>query len=384
MKILLLDNSHLPKVGGKEIVVHHLARQYNAQGHSASLAGPAGYRKFRQLDFGYPVRRTWSVPLLSQDTQWRLRLRYLLARSDFDVLHAHTTYPTAYHALRELQRTGRQAPLVVTPHGADIHKVPEIGFGKRLDPQLDQKIGWLVQHCDRTTAISASVRDSLIDAGAPAGRIVDIPNGVDVQRLSTPVAVDARAHLGLPATAPLFVSIGNYHPRKGHETLVAALAQCPPEAHLAIVGRQDPAFCAQVQREHGSRVIFTGTFDFQLPGATEPDVLAALLQQCTAYVSASMSEGTEGLSLALLEAMAARACVIATAVSGNRDVIENERNGLLVPPGDADALAAAMQRVCAGSVNPAELGDAAHASVADSSWQAIAARYLDLFESLLT
>ena len=194
LNILLLDNSHLPSVGGKEIVVHHLARQLLALGHQVTLAGPGGFLKNRKLDLGYPVQRFPSLPWGSTDTRWRLQVEVIFRRASYDIVHSHTTYPSGYHAQRWLSRSSRPIPLVVTPHGADIHKVPEQNWGKRLDPAIDRKICWLLNHCAAATAISDSVYDSLLDAGAPAERVHRIPNGVDTERMSAPATIDVRKH----------------------------------------------------------------------------------------------------------------------------------------------------------------------------------------------
>ncbi|MEM7220398.1 MAG: glycosyltransferase family 4 protein [Pseudomonadota bacterium] len=389
MRILLLDNSHLPRIGGKEIVVHHLANQYLALGHEVVLGGPSRIWADRKVRFSYPVKRLPSVSGLDKDMQWRMKVRWLL-RGGYDIVHAHTTHPSGYAAARVLEdvaERGQSAPpLVVTPHGADIHKVPEVNFGKRLNPVLDEKIRWTLQRCGAATAISDSVRDSLLDAGIDAEKIVPIANGVDAQRLGTPVDHDARATLGLDADAELIVSIGNFHPRKGHATLVAATANSSREKlHLVIIGRTDPDFVADVERRGlSSRVTFTGAIPFPVPGQNNgPDLTAALLQQCNAYVSASMGEGTEGLSLALLEAMSAGTCIVATAVSGNRDIIEDGSNGLLVAPNSVEALTTAIDRVCANRVERDALAAASTKTVEPYSWRAIAGQYIELFERLL-
>lgn len=383
MRILLLDNSHLPTIGGKEIVVHHLARQYQALGHDVRVAGPSGYRAYKSIDMGYPIDAYPSLPLLSRDQQWRFRARRIIKSGSYDAIHAHMTYPCAFHALRVLRKANSSLPLVVTPHGADIHKAPEVNFGMRLKPDLDEKICWTVKNATATTAISASVRSSLIDAGANPEKLHDISNGVDLDRLQTPASVQAREWLGVPDDAPLLVSIGNYHPRKGHNVLVDALANTRNQnIHLAIVGRTSETFVASVKNSpHGDRVHFTGALEFPIAGiTTAPDYLVAMLQQCTAYVSSSVGEGTEGLSLALLEAMAAGACPVATSVSGNKDIIEDQNNGLLVQPDSAHALAAAIDTLIATPELRDRMAEKARNTVASFGWRQIAKQYLDVLK----
>ena len=383
MRILLLDNSHLPRVGGKEIVVHHLATQYQKLGHNVRVAGPGSFRKYRNLDFGYPVQRFSNIPLVSKDFEWRLRLQWITRNEPFDVVHAHTTHPTGYHAAKHFERRGKKLPMIITPHGADIHKVPEVNFGKRLDPDLDKKIRWALENCNYATAISHSVRESLLDAGVPDERIVSIPNGVDSDRLSIPANFDARDYLKLKKDSPYFLSVGNYHPRKGHKTLVEAIQRCKDKSICAvIVGRASQDFVDFVKSgPNRDRIIFVGLLDYPVPGVSQgPDVLASLLQQSTGYISASMGEGTEGLSLALLEAMATGSAIIATSVSGNKDVIKDGENGILVQPEKPNEMALAMDLLAGDSQRRKVIGDRARATVTNFTWRAVARQYAELMQ----
>ncbi len=387
MNVLLLSNSHLPMIGGKEIVQHHLARQLVAKGHDVRLGGPSGFWRHRNLDLGYPVQRPYTASFLPTELHWQLRTRWLLRNHRFDVIHAHVTHPAAYHAQKYLQERNDKTPLIVTPHGADIHKVPEVNFGKRLNPELEAKIRWLLEQKPMCTAISDAVQTSLLDAGATAEHIVMIPNGVDTERFEARSPLSAHEYLGIDADTHLFVSVGNYHPRKGHENLIEALGMLSDrKIHVAIVGRTAPECQAFVQeRNLQDRITFTGALAFPVPGTDSgPDVLVAMLQQSRGYISASMGEGTEGLSLALLEAMAAHACPIATNVSGNRDVVVDGDNGYLVTPGAAQTIADAMRHVCDNLDEAARRGDAAAASIAHLSWSAVTDQYLSAYERAIS
>lgn len=388
MKILLLDNSHLPTIGGKEIVVHHLATQYQKLGHDVLVGGPGGYFQHRRVDLGYPVKRFPKLPLVSAERSWAWRIRSLLRQASFDLVHAHTTHPCAYYAAQTFADGAPQIPMVVTPHGADIHKLPEISFGKRLDPILDEKIRWALTQCARATSISQGISDSLVDAGVAQTDIVDIPNGVDIDRFSTQANLDAREELGLSPDTKLLVTIGNAHPRKGHEVLVDAVTECAtkhPNVHLVVIGNRLDKLREKVSAQGQQRyVTIAGGLPFPVPGKSNPpDLLAALLQQSDAYVSASVGEGSEGLSLALLEAMAAGTCIVATAVSGTKDVIKTGENGLLVTPGSVSSMAEAITRVCDSEELARSLSARSKADSAGFSWAAVAQRYVALFEEIL-
>ncbi len=382
MKVLLCVNSYLPDIGGKELVVHQLATQFQALGHRVVVAGPGGVRKFRGFHFGYPVRRWPKLPGISREVSEYAAMVAARLWGGFDVVHAHTTYPNGYAAART--RRFSAAPLIVTPHGEDINVIPELGFGARMDPQKNSKIEFALGHAARATAISETIAASLGDAGVAASRIVRIPNGVDLERFRSKPAFDVTGYLGFPENSFLVVSIGNYHRRKGHEELVESVriaSSVEPSIRLAIVGRTSDELCRKVNDTGmADRVRFVGTLPVPMPGGDgSPDVLAALLRRAQAYVSASVGEGAEGLSLGLLEGMASGACPVVTSISGNRDVICHEGNGLLVAPGKPAVMAEALVRLVQNDVLRQRLRARARKFVADYGWRAVAQRYLDLY-----
>ena len=244
MNILLFNNSHLPLIGGKEIVVHHLAMSLMELGHNVVLAGPGSYRRFRHLKYPYTVFRWPRVPFLTKELSWRLLLRVTRMRFKWDIVHAHTTYPNGFTAaqLKEVSNF----PLIITPHGADIHKVPEIDFGHRLDPEKEKKIGYALNIADFTTAISAAVEASIADTGLQKEKVVAIPNGVDKKRFAAHVDFNIFDFLKIPDDSKVVLSVGNYHPRKGHKTLCMAAKKArkaEPKLVVVIVGNPSQEFC---------------------------------------------------------------------------------------------------------------------------------------------
>jgi len=130
-------------------------------------------------------------------------------------------------------------------------------------------------------------------------------------------------------------------------------------------------------------VTFTGPLDFPVSGGQKnPDILAALLQQCTAYISGSISEGAEGLSLALLEAIAAGACPIATDISGNRDLIKHQRSGLIVKPDHPQNMSDAFDYLADNPDQTKAMAATAQQSITHMSWREVAKKYIALYEEL--
>lgn len=387
-------NSFLPILGGREFVVHYLADSLQKLGHDVRVVGPAGFWKYRHLRFGYPVHR-W--PTLRGYLSEQVSLASIALDTALwgaDVIHAHNTYPTGYHVSR--LRKLRRYPLVITPHGQDIQSIPEIGHGLRLNPVLNRKIMHAVRNADLVTAISKNIENAVIEAGASFERVRLIPNGVDIARYQRQSSTDIRHWLGVEPDARLIVTIGRYNPRKGQDYLVRAmpaiLAQ-EPRARLVIVGNKTEALSPLIQQMGlGERVVLTGGISpsSSILAATgqpvnepgEPDYLADLLRVSELYVSAGIQNNAEGLSLAVLEAMAAGLPVVATAISGNTDVVIEGENGCLVAPADEAALTSGILRVlCQSDHN--WLSARARETALRYAWINVASQYVKVYQEAI-
>lgn len=219
---------------------------------------------------------------------------------------------------------------------------------------------------DVATAIAARIRPA-------RGRLHTIANGVSVERYLDATPSGLRRSLGLPAEACLVVCVAKMLEQKGHRHLVDAMAapalrESP--MHVALVG-EGPLRDAIRDRARDAGVLdrlhFVGS---------RSDV-PAVLADADAFVLPSL---WEGLPMALLEAMAAGLPIVATSVAGTRQVLEDGRHGLLVPPGDATSLAAALDHIVRDADLRARLGSAAREHVAAQfSVQAQARRHADLY-----
>jgi glycosyltransferase involved in cell wall biosynthesis len=185
-----------------------------------------------------------------------------------------------------------------------------------------------------------------------------------------------RRELGIGDLDVLVVAVGNLYPVKGHEVLLRALAgmKADPTWRLAIAGRgEEDARLRALAEASGcaGRVHLLGY------RADIPDILAA----ADIFAMPSLSEG---LPLALIEAMFAARAIVASTVGGIPDAIGDGREGLLVPPGDATALGTSLQRLVASAALRASLGAAAQRRAESEFTTArMADQYEDLYRSLL-
>lgn len=392
MNIVLLSHTFLPTVGGRELVVHHLAQAFTKAGHTARVVSPGGWRVNRSLGMGYPVHRFPNISrgrygtgprALARELEAAVYLTTDILSHGCDIIHAHTSYPAGYVA--NLVRRLLRVPLVVTPHGVDVHTIPALGHGMRLDPVLREKVHRALLSADAVTAISENVVQAVREIGVPEERIHRIQNGVDISRFQCGESrTILRQRLSIGANDRVIISVGNWHPRKGQELLLkcfASVKRTLPDAKLILVGRGTDKLGDLAEelriRDH---VYLLGALPYPAPGSRQEDLLGQAYAAADVFVSAGMHAAAEGLSLALLEAMAARLPVVATDISGNRDVIENGSNGYLAPPGDADALTSGILMALESG---AKLGEGAGRRVESMSWDTVAGYYLTLYEGIL-
>lgn len=244
-------------------------------------------------------------------------------REGVDFVHAHELYPSGWAAASLASRAG--IPLVVTVHGSDLYTNLGHPAWRRL---LEQT----AEQADRLIAVSTSVAEDL-HAALPAtrGRVTVVPDTYDAERFRF---IDRPAR---PSGAPVqLLTVGRLSAEKGATVLVDALARLRAagvDAELTIVG--DGA-----EREHIARGIDAAGLGsaVTLAGRLTGDALAAAYAAADAYVQPSLREG---FGVALVEALATGLPVVASDAGGPRDYVTAD-NGLLVPPGDAEALAEAI------------------------------------------
>jgi glycosyltransferase involved in cell wall biosynthesis len=194
----------------------------------------------------------------------------------------------------------------------------------------------------------------------PSAPVELIPNGIDVQSFQPP----ARRR---PADPLRLLCVGRLASQKGVVHLLNALAGAHSAARLRVVG--DGPERTRLERMAlelglGERVEFTGW--------VPRDELPAHYAWADTFVLPSLDEGMPN---AVLEAQASGLPVIGTDVAGTRDLVKPDRNGILVPPADAAALAAAIERLAVQSGLVSALGDAGRAAALGYRWEGVAERY---------
>lgn len=260
---------------------------------------------------------------------------------------------------------GRWAALLAgVPHRIQVEHYARERYSRW---QLAQS-RWLARRSDAIVGVSQGVEQSLLRLGMPPAITRSIPNGIDLGRFTAVPAYAARD--------PELVMSARFARQKDHLTLIRALALLrdehglTPTLHLAGSGKagyQREAEGLAQRLKLAEQVRFLGY---------EPQV-AELLKRKQIFV---LSTRWEGMPLALVEAMAAGCACVATLVPGVEGVLEHERTGLLVPPSDPPALAAALHRLLGDPVHAERLANAAREqALSQHGLPLMRRRYEDLF-----
>ena len=337
-----------------------LLQRWSSAGRLASV--PA-----RERIDGLSVRhpRTLFVPRLGHGTWGPLYVAsiapYLAAyRGAVDVVLASWAYPDGFAGVIAARLLG--VPAVVKVHGSDIN------VNARL-PGPRRQLGWALPRAARVVAVSNALADEVAALGVDRARIALVRNGVDAALFAPRDRGEARRALGLPAAAPIALYVGNLKAAKGVLDLIAAfrtVVGARPDARLVIVGGGDEQAAVAAAAASDPRVIAAGP----RPLAEVPTYLAA----CDVLTLASWAEGTPNV---VLEALASGRRVVATAVGGVPDLIDDPRLGELVPAKDPPALAAALIRALTTPYDP----DAVAARGARGGWDASARALADVLRA---
>ncbi len=303
----------------------------------------------------------WPFPAL-----WRLYR--LLRRERPQIVHGWL-----FHANLVVRLVARLAgvPVVVTSRHS-------IAVGGRARERLLAATTWLD---DGVVAVSEAVRRAEIDAaGAPPGKVHVIRNSVAMEIFADPSGERrrrTRQALGVDDGTLLVGSVGRMHPVKGFDLLIDAFARVRerlPHSLLVLAG--DGAIRRELEQQVQERGL-AKSVRFLGDRRDVPDLLAAF----DLFVLASRQEA---FGIVLTEAMAAQRPVVATAVGGTPEVVLDGETGLLVPPEDPAALAAAIERLLGDEPLRDRLVQAAYARVCEhfSAAKAVAA-YERIYSELL-
>ena len=369
--------------GGVETNVRELARRLQAGGDevevfASDLYDEAGWDRrsnFRPVVDGVPVRRFAVRKKLVPNLTLPLMVGLIdaLAESGADVIHAHShRYGHVLQSAAVARKCG--IPLVISTsyHPADRRETWLTRQILRLD---DVAFGMTAYRVARAIVVQSELEARLLREFAPSDRVRIVPPGVDLAEWSDPTT-DRTEGLGLPAEYFLFV--GRIASNKGLPNLIDALAGLDPSERLPLVlmGADwgERATLEARAREHGiaDRLVWLGHV---------PDRAGyrGVIRRARALV---LPSEWEAYGFVLIEAMAARTPVVATAVGAVPEVLQQGALGRLVPYGDAAAMQAALRAVRADPEGTARRVGSGWTHVQGLDWAASAERFRALYRDV--
>ncbi len=367
MKIALVSPYDWGVPGGVNRHVFNLSQHFLRRGHDVTVVAPASKRSSEEPPYlhvighsaiGLPV--SGSVANISLSYNLASRVKKLLAREQFDIVHIHE--PFAPLLPFQFVRFS-QATTIATFHAARDSGSRVYAYSQFIIQQWWHRIHGRIAHSQAALDLIGKYFD---------GDFRIIPSGIDYARFAAetppiPALMDGKRNI---------VFVGRQEQRKGLPYLIEAFAKLKPvmpETRLIIVGPDGgirPA-CERYIEEHNVQdVIFTDyVAEEELPRYYRSgDVFCA------------PNTGHESLGLILLEAMASGVPIVASRIPGFAAVVKDGEHGLLVPPRDSEALCEALKRLLSDAGMREAMGQAAAQHARGWSWDEVSSEVLAFYE----
>ena len=355
VRVGLVSPYSLTIPGGVQGQVLALGRALRAQGVATRILGPCDGpppdASVTPLGNSIPTAANGSVAPLAPDPAAQLRTLRALRDEEFDIVHLHepmTPGPTQTTLLMH------QAPIVATFHAAGTSASYE---------WLSGPLRWLAGRIDHRCVVS---EDALaLVAGPLGGEYTVVHNAVEIDRYESAEP--------WPTEGPTIFFVGRHEPRKGLAVLLDALTGLPSDVRLW-VGSDGPETDELKRRSAGDpRIAWLGRIS--------EDEKLSRLRGADLFCAPSLRG--ESFGVVLLEAMAAETPIVASELPGYAKVARAGRDALLVEPGDAAALATAIEKVLHDDDEAGRLVAAGRERAEEFSMARQASRYLGIYEQTL-
>lgn len=342
MKIAVLTVNYFPVTGGAEVFAQELTKFLAKRGYGVHVITGRADESLPQfevmdgisvhrVDFIRNVRGLTFVTLFFNMTRTLLKLD---REQHFDLIHSVAEAPTSQ--VGTVFKKLRRKPHLITIQGGSLAR-RNFGGGFR-GIALKALVKWGLKNADVTHTISQMLAEEVRSLGVK--KVTVLPNGVREDIFKTVSREESRKKLGISLNEKIIISVSRLIMPKGMHHVIRAFARLLPrfpELRLLIVGDGvRKGELERLARELGvaNRVDFKGFVPHERLGEILPaaDVFA-------------LTPEYEGLGIVFIEALACGVPVVASGVGGILDIVENGRNGFLVPPGDVDKLCEALEKL---------------------------------------
>ena len=381
-RICLVTHFFPPHIGGIEKVADEQSKRLAKLGYQISVLTS----KTREQNGHHGEREVFSYPSLNLVE--RLGIPYPIlsfqAYTSFadviekcDIVHAHGhAYLSSYLAAKVAKRYKK--PFILTQHNTFIDYQSWLNIVERANDWIVGRA--VLKSADRVMTVSRKTMEYVLNLGADVSKTSVLHNGVDTDFFRPTNRGGSRDRLGLPKDATLVITIRRLVYKNGLDTFIEAasvLIQNYPHLLFVIVGK-GPSRRLIERRLAELRI----SDNFRLVGFV-PEELLPLYYNAADYFVIPSSSG-EGLPLVLLEAMACGLPVIATSVGGTPEIVEDMKNGVLVPARSPEALAEALSNFLSNRGLGRVIGEEARKTVEDGfSWDENVRRLQNVYDEFL-
>ncbi len=373
MKIALVSPYDYFYPGGVNKHISHLAMHFRRMGHDVRIIAacsdenaPVPHHVIKITSSVMPFPVSGTIARITLSPRVYRRVKKILIREQFDVIHLHEpmTPVLPLAVLRHAPVTPRS--VIIGTFHAYRESNPGYIYGKPLLERCFKRL-------DGRIAVSEAAR-SYVNSYYP-GEYVIIPNGIDLQQFGPHVQPLPHLLNGQPTI--LFV--GRLEPRKGFKYLLRAfpyVRQAIPNARLLVVGaytqedKEPYVMWARRHNVHGVRFV----------GPVSEEELPRYYRSCDVFCAPST--GFESFGIVLLEAMASGVPIVASDITGYRQVLHHGEEGLLVEPENERALAQALIALLNDPDRRRQMGQIGLVRAAQYSWDKVSRQVLHYYEEI--
>ena len=368
MKIALVSPYDFTWPGGVTAHISQLSHRLTDMGHTVRILAPFSPNRidgqeqnFIPLGRSVPIPSGGSIARISLSAWLYRRVRNILRREKFDVIHLHE--PLAPYL-----------PLAVLhcSHSVNIGTFHAFHGSNRIYRWSSPLLKPYFRRLNGRIAVSSAAQ-SHVQHFFPHDYTI-IPNGIDLDFF----AADVPPIPELRDDKINILFVGRMEKRKGLRYLLDAFSRLKwehPNTRLIVVGPGNPdKYCYRILAERSLE-------DVVFVGAVDHNMLPRYYQ--TADIFCSPAIGKESFGIVLLEAMAAAKPIVATRIQGYSDVVTHGHQGLLAPPQEGEGLAAALSHLIQNPHLRHKLGANGRADVNQYSWQSVARKVVDYYQTTM-
>ena len=371
-----MPSAYFPSLGGVEELTSKLAGQYRSHGHSVAVLtnqwpsslseqDEIGEQRIYRIPFLLPEKHIRAlIRLLALSPAILIRLFRIVREFRPEILHVICCSGNLPYAVMLSRLLG--IAVVVTAQGEIGMDAAGLYQSKAYVPRNFRR---LIKQASWVTACSSNTREELLDySGTPHCTVIH--NGIDMTEFEL-----RHDNPRLATGRPYVFAMGRHVHQKGFDVLIRAWHQLQPQDFDLVIGGSgtDTELLQELIRE------LKLEDSIHLIGRLNRNGVVSHLQHACCFVLPSRHEP---FGIVVLEAMAARTPVIATAVGGVPEFVTDGVNGRLVPGNDVNAMAQALQELIVTGASETQIS-AGHATAVEHYWSAIATEYLNIYSKCI-